>query len=392
MEKRKKLLTNIGILLASILFSLVLVELLARFVLWHLMDGDGFNHYASIPQLERRYGENYFLGPDVKYIPHRYIGYIPNPAYHTDTDRHNSRGYRGDEFEVPKPEGTFRIVCLGGSTTYSYGVDDYHVSYPYLLQQALNERGYTNVEVINAGAGSYTSWETLLNLEFRVLDIEPDLLIVYHGLNDVYPRMVWPPEAYVGDNSGSVRPLIEEVRVPPIWQYSTAARMFSVTLGLSEPQSSLDFTRHRRPDTYYELEFRQQVRAGTYPSGIFREVPMTEMLAANPPIYYERNLRDMVSIADSIDIPIVLSTFAYSMEFPEDERSRSEYWDAIDENNVAMREVGESTDAYLFDFATIMPGDAVYFTDGRHYTAEGNAYRVELYADYLIENGLIPEP
>ncbi len=392
MEKRKKTLTNIGILLASILFSLCLVELLARFVLWNLLTSDGFNQFASIPQLERRYGENYFLGSDVKYIPHRYIGYIPNPAYRTPTDWHNSRGYRGDEFEVPKPEGVFRIVCLGGSTTYSYGVDVYHESYPYLLQKELRERGYTNVEVVNAGAGSYTSWETLLNLEFRVLDIDPDLLIVYHGLNDVYPRMVWPPEAYVGDNSGSVRPLIEEVRVPPIWQYSTAARMFAVTLGLSEPQSALDFTRHRRPDTYYELKFRQQVRSGTYPSGIFTEVPMSEMLEANPPIYYERNLRDMVAISDAFDIPIVLSTFAYSMEFPEDERSRSEYWTAIDENNDAMRRVGEDTDAYLFDFATIMPGDAKYFTDGRHYTAEGNAYRANLYADYLIENGLIPEP
>ena len=53
--------------------------------------------------------------------PHPYLAYAnkPNfhkPAYENDPHeiRHNSLGYRGPEITIDKPEGAYRIVCLGG--------------------------------------------------------------------------------------------------------------------------------------------------------------------------------------------------------------------------------------------------------------------------------------
>jgi len=86
---------------------------------------------------------------------------------------------------MPKPAGQFRIVCLGGSTTYTSDVKDYRDSYPYLLEKYLKAQGYNDVTVVNAGAGSWSSWESLINFQFRVLDLDPDLIIVYHGINDI---------------------------------------------------------------------------------------------------------------------------------------------------------------------------------------------------------------
>ena len=55
-----------------------------------------------------------------------------------------------------------------------------------------DEYGYSNVQVINAGVVAYASWDTLANFEFRVLDLDPDIVIVYHAINDVIARLVDP--------------------------------------------------------------------------------------------------------------------------------------------------------------------------------------------------------
>ncbi len=100
----------------------------------------------------------------------------------------NPDGFRGDEIVRPKPAGTFRIVCLGGSTTYTSFVDD-DQTYPVLLEQELSEAfPQRKFEVINAGVESYTSAESVANLAFRCLDFEADMIVVYHAANDVRPR------------------------------------------------------------------------------------------------------------------------------------------------------------------------------------------------------------
>ena len=69
-----------------------------------------------------------------------------------------------------------------------------------MLEKILVEKyKYENIEVINAGVPGYTSWETLINFQFRVLDIEPDLIIIYHGTNDTHARLVLP-KFYQSDN------------------------------------------------------------------------------------------------------------------------------------------------------------------------------------------------
>ena len=65
------------------------------------------------------------------YTPHRYLGYIPTPKVVKGKNIHNTSGFRGEEILTPKGDSIFRIVCLGGSTTYTVKVEDYQKSYPY---------------------------------------------------------------------------------------------------------------------------------------------------------------------------------------------------------------------------------------------------------------------
>ena len=46
------------------------------------------------------------------------------------------------------------------------------------------------VEVLNAGVPGYNSWESAIDFQTRVLDAEPDLVVVFFGVNDVHARLV----------------------------------------------------------------------------------------------------------------------------------------------------------------------------------------------------------
>ena len=63
-----------------------------------------------------------------------------------------------------------------------------------------------------------------LSLQFRVLDIDPDLVIIYIGGNDILTRLV-VPSAYSGDNSGSHKKW-ESPHIP-FFEYSTLLRIIS---------------------------------------------------------------------------------------------------------------------------------------------------------------------
>ena len=97
----------------------------------------------------------------------------------------NDKGFRGPEFSPQKPENTYRIFVVGGSTTFGTGVTDEQTA-PAFLQKKFDsaELGF-NVEVINGGIAS--SW-SLIELEMvkdRIFDFQPDLLIIYDGWNDL---------------------------------------------------------------------------------------------------------------------------------------------------------------------------------------------------------------
>ncbi|MCZ6675152.1 MAG: GDSL-type esterase/lipase family protein [Verrucomicrobia bacterium] len=115
-----------------------------------------------------------------RYVYHPDIGYVLSPGY----DDHNSLGWRGAEFELEKPAGTWRVVCLGGSTTYGTTAS---TAYPAFLEELLREEGI-EAEVINAGVPGWTSRESRINFELRVLPLDPDLVIIYHGRNDLIPQ------------------------------------------------------------------------------------------------------------------------------------------------------------------------------------------------------------
>jgi lysophospholipase L1-like esterase len=97
-------------------------------------------------------------------------------------------GYRGRDFSLDKAPGTFRIVCVGGSTTIGSNAGNNEFTYPRLLErmlQPVTEDCGFKVEVVNAGMFGYHSWHSVARLSGELARLEPDLIVIMDGLNDI---------------------------------------------------------------------------------------------------------------------------------------------------------------------------------------------------------------
>ena len=97
--------------------------------------------------------------------------------------RTNSLGWRSPEVELPKPEGVYRIVCVGGSTTVGGWTNE--TTYPAVLQEALRLRFPDHsIEVVNAGVSGLESFGESRKVK-EYLKLQPDLIVEYNVVNDI---------------------------------------------------------------------------------------------------------------------------------------------------------------------------------------------------------------
>jgi len=352
--------------LFSIFLTFFFLEIGARVWLNYLATPDQYDRYVLFTSLDAK---------EYAWTPHPYLAYYPTPNYQKGLTSHNSLGYRNDELSLEKPNGVYRIVVLGGSSTYDVSIKDNAKTFTAQLEKLLKEDyGYENVQVINAGVPGYNSWEMLVNLEFRVLDLDPDLVIIYEGTNDVHARLV-EPSAYRGDDLG--RRQVWQAPHVPLWEHSALLRILSRAMNITRQVSVDDFV---SAPTYVSWPFESRLDEDN--------LDPAEILKQNPPIYFRRNLENMVAIAKKHDVQILFSTWAYSPNL-NDYASKDYYQHGFQENNNVVKEVSADQQIPLFDFAEVMPQDAEYWADGRHVNEVGALVKARLFAEFIHAQGLI---
>lgn len=99
----------------------------------------------------------------------------------------NSRGFRTEEFAIPKPPDTYRILNLGDSVAFGWEVreeDTYGQQLAEILNQQTDGRNY---EVINAGVPGWSLNTERNFLEQEGLNYQPDLVLLDLTIvNDIY--------------------------------------------------------------------------------------------------------------------------------------------------------------------------------------------------------------
>jgi lysophospholipase L1-like esterase len=91
----------------------------------------------------------------------------------------NSLGTRGPEFSITKPANTIRILSLGDSKTFGWGMTE-DEAYSGLLERQLQEYlgSRKKVEVINAGVNAWSYAQIFNYLRLYGLKYQPDLVLL----------------------------------------------------------------------------------------------------------------------------------------------------------------------------------------------------------------------
>ncbi len=182
MNNRKYLFTVTAALIPVVL--VVLIELLLR--IFDLYPQPPlfivtFENGQDLIQVNPNVGERYF---NKKTIP------VPNLYPET--------------FLADKKQNTYRIICVGGSTTAGF---PYEMTVPfprqldYLLAEDFPDK---NFEIINLGLSAINSF-TVLDWLPDILHHEPDLILIYMGHNEFYGAYGTGATISLGHNGNFVR-------------------------------------------------------------------------------------------------------------------------------------------------------------------------------------------
>jgi lysophospholipase L1-like esterase len=115
----------------------------------------------------------------------------------------NKEGFRTRQF-APKKEGVLRIVSLGDSSTFGWGVDPEY-TYQSLLERRLARSRGGAVEVFNLGISGHTTRHGLGVLHHYAWELKPDLLLISFGGNDArfmlqpIDQMLAADETFIGN-------------------------------------------------------------------------------------------------------------------------------------------------------------------------------------------------
>lgn len=277
----------------------------------------------------------------------------------------NNLGFRGDSLIMPKPAQEFRIFIIGGSTAECFYLDD-KKSLGYVLQDSLSFPGKI-VKVYNSGRSGDASPDHLAILSQRIVHLQPDLVIVFAGLNDL-------AKSIVRIDYENMKPL-RQYSPPYLYLAATDLQIFRRVYYAVKRTSFEELQRSIPLETDYKKRFdlqQQQIRSDS--------TPHTDASL------YARNLRSMAGLCTANGIPLLLMTNQTTWNSAIDSTARKAHWmlgfqrityaeEKLDKSlsvfNDSMRAIASGKQLLLYDLADSIPKSMEYFYDDCHFNNAG---------------------
>ena len=297
-----------------------------------------------------------------------------DPFYHI-----NSWNFRGDEITLEKSENTFRIFVMGGSTVFC-GEVPFEKSHARILEKLLQAH-YPNkkIEVMNAGYYWYTSAHSLIRYLLEIQDFNPDLIIMWHGVNDLVRSI--PSEESLGkfERSYAHYPGPLWVMVRRFFELEPVVKIHLVTLDYFErPWAQL-----RRA---FFADIRRKLQRGE-PSD-----QLTEAMQFKSLYSFKRNIISLIKILKEDQVSLILCTQPY-LRFTGESQGEEKFISVgMSLFNAKARSIADTYHVPFVDLdAKIPQKNEFFFEDRIHYTEKGNAFVAEKIASFIIQNGFINE-
>jgi len=282
-----------------------------------------------------------------------------------------------------KNDNTFRIICLGGSTTKNLGLP-FESRYPSVLNTILqNYYPSVNVEVLNAGATWYSTKHSLISYVTYWEEWNPDLIIVMHAINDL-SRSFSPPDYAVGEYNDLwthfYGPAINGAR-PPTFEQHLLRR-------LSTPINAW-YAKFRFKEVDYPPE--RYISLGSFERNLKKIVKYAKtnrsgvILVTQPSLYKKKaEESELKRLYFGMTIANVQRNF-FQREYP----SSKSFYHAMKMFNEITKNVALSEGVVLSGADRVIEKDLRNFRDDVHYTEAGAEALAETVAETIIKNGLI---
>lgn len=345
----------------------------------------------------RNYESTYYTSTIDNFNP-----FLQSQLAKTDNLHINSLGFRGEEIQTKKPAGTFRIVVLGGSTVLNREVT-YEKNAVRVLEKKL--RLYypqKKIEVINAGQSGYNTEHSIILYMFKIRDMQPDLVIMWHGINDMGQSCLMEGLThgnYKSDYSheyGALAHLVfSNFQPQPIVQIKIVSFDFLVKAIRDNVYSDItnkiqDYILLKQAENY--ITNKNTIIVHDYPS-----------IDA-----YKRNLSYLIVLTKNDSIPLILGNQpnllinnptvkeAEKISFPrpfciKDNKNYSfeSLHYGITLFNTATKQIAETNGTDFVDLDSKVPKNLSYFFDSVHYTEKGNAIIADTLFKEIIDKNFI---
>jgi lysophospholipase L1-like esterase len=291
----------------------------------------------------------------------------------------NARGQRVTnvrDVPVPKPAGTYRVLCEGGSTTFDLLAADDAGTWPARLGTLLRPAS----DVVNGGFPGWTSLESLLSLATRDIDLSPDLVVVFSGVNDLQPAGHVPFASDYSQGHAEILPRVTGAAPVPV-RFVSRLVFLEWLRGRLKPRAE--------PAT----------AEGYTPSYAWEGGPKRDDIPAEAVAVYERNLRSTIAVAASRGARTLFVAQTARLRAGQEASDRAwlEGWTpgltpagylaGLARYNAVARKLGDEGIALFFDpFAGEAFGDA-HFQDPVHFSAAGSALFAKALAAYVDAPG-----
>ena len=123
----------------------------------------------------------------------------------------NQRGFITPESQIPKPEGTIRVVGLGDSVMFGWKMPEGKGYLAVLERQLEQQQPHREWEFVNMAVPGYNTVMEVAALEEKALDLKPDLVIVGLTRNDLgLPNFIRERRAYLAWNRSFLVDFVRE--------------------------------------------------------------------------------------------------------------------------------------------------------------------------------------
>jgi len=354
-----------------ILILLVIVEIM----LWKVAPvADPFAKYKNAIPINYQYIESQFQ-KKASYTFEIESGLPLMDASATFTT--NNMGFRGDSLISPKPSDEFRIFLVGGSTTENLFIDDAFGFERQIQKKLQSQIQNKTIKVFNAGKSGDASPDHLAMLGQRLVHLNPDLIILFPGINDLNRLAAGYDYLHYPIKSKEVERNWKEDLKFFLSNFQIIRRLINV-LNVEEENA--------RKAIFLTTNYKDKVKE-------VQSLPLESSLPDFDISIYERNIESFIGICRIQNIDLLLLSQTFTWDSPEENNLSGSHWmvgignkrysevtlaQRLMEMNQTIIKLAIKDSVDLLDLNNLIPKTTEYFYDDCHFNKGGISYSTDL--------------